>query len=78
MPADFAVVEDDGAVNKAFTDWLIAGRPYPEPEPPPEKPIWFVDYLRMYFSAGGFRREAATAPYPESFTQALAEGLLEI
>jgi hypothetical protein len=76
--ADVALVEDDGATNKAFTDWLIAGRPYPQPEPPPQKPIWFVDYLRMYFSAGGFRRVAETASYPESFARALSEGLLDI
>jgi hypothetical protein len=76
--ADVALVEDDGVANKAYVDWLIAGRNHPEPERPSEKPIWFVDYLRMYFGAGGFRRVPGTASYPESFTRALSEGLLEI
>jgi hypothetical protein len=40
--------------------------------------VWFVDYVRAYFEAGGFRRVAATVSYPDEIVRDLADGLLEI
>jgi hypothetical protein len=81
--ADARVVEDDGVWFKEYLENLskfglsneaeaLAAAPRPV-----DKPIWLVDYLRMYFEAGGFRRVAGTTAYPEDFTRPLAEGLLE-
>ena len=40
--------------------------------------MWFVDYLRAYFAAGGFRTVAATQHTPADFVRLLASDLLEI
>ena len=45
---------------------------------PESRPIWFVDYLRMYFQGGGFRRIAQTKSYPAKLLAHLSHGLLEI
>lgn len=42
------------------------------------EPVWLVDYLRVYFLAGGFRRIAATVSYPWDFARRLSDGLLDI
>jgi len=42
------------------------------------EPVWFVDYLRAYFVAGGFRTVAATQQTPGEFVRFLATDLLEI
>lgn len=82
--ADARVVEDDGVWFKRYIQNLskfglaneveaLAAAPRPD-----DTAIWLVDYLRMYFKAGGFRHVAGTAAYPEDFTRRLAEGLLEL
>lgn len=80
--ADARVVEDDGVW---FAEYAANWRRYGNETdahaatPPREvKPIWLVDYLRMYFEAGGFRRVAGSTAYPDELMQGLAEGLLEI
>lgn len=80
--ADARVFEDDGVWFHHYASIAVAhGVGSAEAEALPravEKPIWLVDYLRKYFDAGGFRRVAGTASYPEDLTRQLAEGLLEI
>lgn len=77
---DARVVEDDGEWFKAYMRTVLeAGRDAAAALPPPrDEPIWLVDYLRMYFAAGGFRRVAGTESYPEDVTSRLAADLLEI
>jgi hypothetical protein len=69
--ADARVVEDDGVWFEQYMQnqsklglpnhvETLAATPRPGDEP-----IWLVDYLRMYFEAGGFRRVAGTTAYPE-------------
>jgi hypothetical protein len=85
LPSDHAdafVVEDDGAWFRAYTAKVkeLGDRRAAEAAVPqtPDVPIWFVDYLRMYFAAGGFRRVSGTQSYPQEFARRLAADLLEI
>ncbi|MBV8582221.1 MAG: hypothetical protein JOZ86_16480 [Candidatus Eremiobacteraeota bacterium] len=79
---DARVIEDDGVWFKAYMANVIElGSRSDALDATPqqvEQPIWLVDYLRMYFEAGGFRRVAGTTAYPEDLMRDLADGLLEI
>jgi hypothetical protein len=66
--ADARITEDNGGRYTDYHDGL----------PGDESGIWFVDYLRRYFGNGGFRRVRRDHPYPTSFFEDLAEGLLPI
>jgi hypothetical protein len=82
--ADARVVEDDGEWFRQSLANLRTFRagaatdPLAAPPPRLEKPMWLVDYLRMYFDAGGFRRVPGTTAYPDAVLRGLAEGLLDL
>ncbi len=80
--ADARVIEDDGVWFKEYMAKVrelgSRAEALVNVPQPPDEPIWLVDYLRLYFDGGGFRRVAGTEAYPEELVQTLAEGLLEI
>lgn len=81
--ADARVVEDDGVCFKKSMKNLdaLVFDSIPDTDAALDqgkKFIWLIDYLRMYFDAGGFRRVPGTVSYPEELIQTLSTGLLEI